>query len=186
MLRPFGLVSVLLALVLALPSTALAQGDDRSIVFTSDPSQEVLDEIIWYEPILDENFELDWNAPLGPQIPRLNGRSLFTPRWLPSGFSLRRASHSRLSEDFWLRLTYTDGVETLLYASTLPGVPAGDSSDATGIDPPNNSDGSPDSVRTYSIGRIAALQGELRHRQVMALGKTNVELLVDLVQSSLP
>jgi len=158
----------------------------RYLSFTDDPSQEVLDEIIWYEPALDENLELDWNAPLGAQVPRLNGKSLFVPRWLPSGFSLRRASYSRLGEDFWLRLNYTDGVETLLYASTLPGDSSSDSSDAPGIDPPNVADGQPESVRTYSIGRIAALQGVLRHRQVMALGKTDAELLVDLVQSSLP
>ncbi len=42
MLRPFGLVSALLALVLALPSTALARGTDQSVVFTNDPSQTMV------------------------------------------------------------------------------------------------------------------------------------------------
>ena len=54
MLRPFGLVSALLALVLALPSTALAQGDDRSVVFTSDPSQAmVVDRAAGLWPLIE-------------------------------------------------------------------------------------------------------------------------------------
>ena len=54
MLYPFGLVSALLALVLALPSTALAQGDDRSVVFTSDPSQAmVVDRAAGLWPLIE-------------------------------------------------------------------------------------------------------------------------------------
>ena len=54
MLRPFGLVSVLLALVLALPSTALAEGDDRSVVFTRDPSQAmVVDRAAGLWPLIE-------------------------------------------------------------------------------------------------------------------------------------
>ena len=54
MLRPFGLVSALLALVLALPSTALAEGDDRSVVFTRDPSQAmVVDRAAGLWPLIE-------------------------------------------------------------------------------------------------------------------------------------
>ena len=54
MLRPFGLVSALLALVLALPSTALAQSTDRSVVFTSDPSQAmVMDRATGLRPLIE-------------------------------------------------------------------------------------------------------------------------------------
>ena len=54
MLRPFGLVSALLALVLALPSTALAQSTDRSVVFTSDPSQAmVMDRATGLWPLIE-------------------------------------------------------------------------------------------------------------------------------------
>ena len=74
----------------------------RYLSFTDEPSQETLDEIIWYEPVLDSNLELDPNSQLEPQVPGLNGKSLFVPRWLPSGFALRRASHSRLGADYWL------------------------------------------------------------------------------------
>ena len=42
MLRPFGLISTLLALILALPSIALARDTDQSVVFTSDPSQAMV------------------------------------------------------------------------------------------------------------------------------------------------
>ena len=54
MLRLFGLVSALLALVLALPSTALAQSTDRSVVFTNDPSQAmVMDRAIGLWPLIE-------------------------------------------------------------------------------------------------------------------------------------
>ena len=54
MLRLFGLVSALLTLVLALPSTALAQSTDRSVVFTSDPSQAmVMDRATGLRPLIE-------------------------------------------------------------------------------------------------------------------------------------
>ena len=54
MLRLFGLVSALLTLVLALPSTALAQSTDRSVVFTNDPSQAmVMDRAIGLWPLIE-------------------------------------------------------------------------------------------------------------------------------------
>ncbi|MEC8919747.1 MAG: hypothetical protein VYD63_01955, partial [Actinomycetota bacterium] len=54
MLRPFGLVSALLALVLAFSSTALAQSTDRSVAFTSDPSQAmVMDRATGLWPLIE-------------------------------------------------------------------------------------------------------------------------------------
>ncbi len=53
MFRPTGLIGASVALLLALPSTAVAQVADRSVVFTSDPSQAlVIDRDAGLQPLI--------------------------------------------------------------------------------------------------------------------------------------
>ena len=53
MFRPTGLIGASVALLLALPSTAVAQVTDRSVVFTSDPSQAlVIDRDAGLQPLI--------------------------------------------------------------------------------------------------------------------------------------
>lgn len=153
----------------------------RYETFDDSPAQETLDAIPWYEAPAEDTLELDWTQPLEPQIPQLGNARVFQPHWLPNGFALRRASTAVVATQRWLRLEYTDGVELVFYGLDLPGlVPEG------GTTPFTPSPSTPDSVHVYSVGRTSALQGMLRNRQVMAFGKADTELLIDLVESSLP
>ncbi len=153
----------------------------RYLSFNGSPTQEELDQVIWYESIIDDATELDWSLPLEPQLPQLNGKSLFQPRWLPLGHTLRRASRATIADRSWLRLTYTDGVESILYAVDLP------PEEVDGqMAPPYSPQASADSLRVHSVGRTSALQGTLRHREIMVLGKADPDLLIDIAQSVLP
>ena len=83
-----------------------------------------------------------------------------------------------------MRLTYTDGVESILFAVDLP--PEPNSNGGNQIDPPYNPQSIGDALRVHSVGRTTAVQGTLHHREIMVLGKTDTELLLDLIQSALP
>lgn len=153
----------------------------RYLTYNDSPSQEVLDTVYWHEPAIDETLELDWTQDLEPQ---LDGVHIFQPRWLPQGFELRRATRDTIGEDRWLRLKYTDGVESIFFAVDLPGIV--DPGDAD-IDPPFTPQSNrPDRVMVFEEGRTAAVEGTLRGRDIMAVGKTTSDLLLDLVESALP
>ncbi len=153
----------------------------RYLTYNDSPSQEVLDAVYWHEPGIDETLELDWTQDLEPQ---LDGARIFQPRWLPTGYELRRATRDTIGEDRWLRLKYTDGVESIFFAVDLP-----DLVDPGGVDidtPFTPQTHRPDRVMVFESGRTAAVEGMLRGREVMAVGKTTTDLLLDLVESALP
>lgn len=153
--------------------------------FELDPN---LTGVAWYTPPQSE-VALDPLQDLSAQV----GFDVFEPTLVPNGYTLLKAA-SLVGDDgrTWVRLVYTDGVETLFLLHTGP-------EPTSGLSGPVGSGRGPTSgmqadaqlekdgqVWVYQAGDISVLQGVVRGSSVIAVGKTNTEVLVDLVESSIP
>lgn len=124
-------------------------------------------------------------ATLGPALDVKLGFKVSVPTLLPTGYRLSEVS--TLVDAFggeWVKLTYTDGVESLFFVQSRAVQPA------TGVklSPTTSVNfGSPqaDKVLWMQVGPIVAVQGELGGLTRLAVGKVSKEALFDLLQSSL-
>ena len=123
--------------------------------------------------------ELDWTWDLPVQI----HQPVQTPRVLPEGFALRRAVTLKDGADRdWLRLTYTDGVESLFFLTRIDN-PFALANPITPI--------APDSVQVsavavFQMGSATAAQGTFDGREFIAVGKLPEAELLDMIESALP
>jgi len=123
--------------------------------------------------------ELDWTWDLPVQI----HQSVQTPRVLPEGYALRRAVTLKDGMgQHWLRLTYTDGVESLFFLTQIdnPSALAGP------ITPLTPGSVQVSTVSVFQMGSALATQGTFGGRQFIAVGKVPEAELLDMIESALP
>ena len=104
---------------------------------------------------------------------------------LPAGYVLSEVStlDDTLGGE-WVKLTYTDGVESLFYVQSL----VKQSGVGTQVGPNvtiNLGAPEPDRVLWLQVGPIVAVQGDLAGLTRLAVGKVSKEALLDLLQSTL-
>lgn len=125
--------------------------------------------------------ELDWTWDLPVQI----HQPVQTPRVLPEGYALRRAVTLKDgTSQHWLRLTYTDGVESLFFLTQIdnPFFVAG----AGPITPITPGSVQVSSVAVFQMGSATAAQGTFGGRQFIVVGKVPEAELLDMIESALP
>ena len=154
--------------------------------FDTTATQQAFDAIAWHTPTREQEL-LDWTQPLEPQIPGVDDTRILQPRLLPAGYRLREAAILTDSQDrCWLKLTYLDGVEPLFFMVDLPASGTQGHAGPGGSLPDPVGPSTADRVIVAEIGRATAVQGRLRGRDVMAVGKVSEDELLDLLESSLP
>jgi hypothetical protein len=141
-----------------------------------------------------------WFTPDPPELPlpihgldEAAGFDVLEPSLLPAGYQPWKAATLVDDEGHrWLKQTFTDGVEPLFFlhrdgapqavVTPPPGGPSGavgTASAAAGASGVSN-----DELWVYPIGRLTAIEGVLREREVIALGKVDSEELLDLLEFS--
>lgn len=122
-------------------------------------------------------YELDETWDLAVQI----RQEVHTPRLLPEGYALRRAVtlQDGVGQN-WLRLTYTDGVESLFYLSQIS-----NPFRAAGAPTPLGPDTlAPSEVMVFRMGAALAAQGAFQGREFVAVGKVPEPELLDMIESA--
>jgi len=156
-------------------------GRDRTLVameyeiYDDTPN---LDGFVPHEEISPPR-ELDWTWDLPVQI----NQAVSTPRVLPEGYALRRAVTLRDGTNkHWLRLTYTDGVESLFFLTEIsnPFLQAGP------VTPLAPGSVVVSAVTVFEMGTAMAAQGTFGGRQFIAVGKVPEAELLDMIESALP
>jgi len=123
--------------------------------------------------------ELDWTWDLQVQL----NQPVQTPRVLPEGYALRRAVTLKDgTNQHWLRLTYTDGVESLFFLTQIDN-PFALAGPITPIMPGSIR---PSAVVVFQMGSATAAQGAFHGRQFIAVGKVPEAELLDMIESALP
>ena len=111
---------------------------------------------------------------------------LLKPSASPAGFHLERVSYQTglgPQSETWVQYTYGDGVETVFFLHDdaappmLGGTGGGNPTQAIGY-------GTGDTVRSFSFGPWAMIDGLIGGRQVMALGMVDAQDLMLMVQSA--
>ena len=127
-------------------------------------------------PAPRELWELDPTWALPVQI----NQQVNTPRVLPEGYALRRAVTLRDgTNQHWLRLTYTDGVESLFFLARIEN-PFREAGPIT----PGTVDVS--DVTVFQMGTALAAQGTFNGKEFIAVGKVSEAELLDMIESALP
>ncbi|MFT5288079.1 MAG: hypothetical protein ACI8QS_001821 [Planctomycetota bacterium] len=140
-----------------------------------------LTNIVWHEPTPKILFALD--ADLDVHF----GFDIDLPTNLPPGYellSLESLDTTAKGDDLgpWLRATYTNGVDPLFYALSIPSaefVAAGGDVIPAGRNSPGNR------LMIFSLGRASTTFGELPQGHVMAAGRVSVQELGDLIHSAI-
>lgn len=135
--------------------------------------------VVWFVPDHQEEA-LDSAHNLDEQL----DFEAFEPGLTPAGYKLWKAATLVDDEgDQWLKQTFTDGVEPLFFfhrAEASGGAATGPmSATAVGTGKPM------DELWVYPIGRLTAIEGVLRQRDVIVLGKLDSESLLDLLEFSI-
>lgn len=139
-----------------------------------DPTPDLSSFIPVPEP--REIWELDFTWDLAVQI----NQHVNTPRVLPEGYALRRAVTLRDgTNQHWLRLTYTDGVESLFFLARIEN-PFRQANPIT----PGLVEVS--AVTVFRMGTAQAAQGTFNGREFIAVGKVAEVELLDMIESALP
>ncbi len=142
--------------------------------FDADPD---LSGAVWSQPTASP-VSFDVSANLSSQT----GFDVLEPAVLPTtGYFLWKA-HTLLDYEnkTWMRLTYTDGVEPLFFFHTEKPV-------SLNPDVLLPGDGkTTDEVWVYSIGAVQVVQGRVRGRDMLALGRVSGDELLDVVESAIP
>ena len=153
-----------------------------SVVYESFETQPDHSQAIWFRPAQREG-ELDWRDDLGAQL----DRPVHRPKLLPAGFQLRGAATVSDRQTDWLKLTYTDGVETLFFLTELPGSTGGAGADVQlARTSGKNGPAANDEVVLFELGAARAAQGTIGGRRYLAVGKVDEDALLDLIESALP
>lgn len=144
--------------------------------FDPDPDPSA---VAWHVPSNRER-QLDRSASLEEQL----GVDVLEPRLLPSTYAWIEASTVHDGRHEWLKTTYTDGVQVVLFLQRLE-APGRDGVEASGT--PVQVEGSgADRVTVYAMGAVTVLQGHVAGRDVIALGRVPEAELLDLIESALP
>lgn len=141
-----------------------------------------LSNVDWHDDMPASQFALD--ADLEEAL----GFDVRIPTNPPPGYVLHDITSidSSLAGDQlgpWLRVTFTNGVEPLFYALSIPsGLAADPDTGSQTMDPtsPGNT------MRVLSLGRASAAVGDLPHGAVMSVGRVGPEELLDLIHSAIP
>jgi hypothetical protein len=153
--------------------------------YDADPD---LGSVAWFVPA-EEERALDAAAPLAPQA----GFEVLEPTQAPRGY--RRFKAALLADHAgsrWIKQAFTDGVEPLFFlhqesAEAVQAEAAVAPAPGFGLDAGAVAEGGSegaDELWVYPIGRLTAVQGRLREREVIALGKLDSEALLDLLELS--
>jgi len=137
--------------------------------------------VAWHQPSNDEQpLAL---RDLGLQL----GQRVLEPRLLPDGFALHEAATvSEGGAERWLKLTYTDGIETLFFFQKLE---QPDTHGAVGRRPGTSFDAPPaatSQVTVYQVEHVTVAQGQVSGFELIAMGPVDESGLLDLIESSLP
>lgn len=132
-----------------------------------------LDAVVFHRSAIEER-----GHSLGRPLEEVFEAPVLTPRLLPEGYALRGAS--TLVEDDgrrWAKLSYSDGVETLFFAQTLPepGEPLREQR------PPRA-----DELLVLESTPVVMASGRVGGHELVVAGKVGARALLDLVESSLP
>jgi hypothetical protein len=145
--------------------------------FEAEPN---LDGVAWFAADPEEEALQDLGH-LAEQV----DFEVFQPGLTPAGYRLWKAATLVDGDgDRWLKQTFTDGVEPLFFfhgaepAGALP-EPSLTSAAVVGTEPPM------DELWAYPVGRLTAIEGVLRQREVIVLGKLDAEALLDLLEFSI-
>jgi len=145
---------------------------------TFDPAPD-LSGVAWFQPAIPE-IALDLSGDLDAQV----GFQVLSPSLLPDGYQpWKAATITEPGGREWVKQTYTDGVEPLFFFhsdAVQPVVPAGPSGSTAGTSAPLG-----DNLYVYAIGPVTVIEGHLRGHEVIALGKTDSDSMLDLLESAI-
>jgi len=147
-----------------------------TMIYESLELDPALDGVVWHRP---SNAE----RPADPD--ELGARPL-RPRLLPDGYGSE--SVALVSEDSgndWLKLTYTDGLQTLFLLQELrprtPGRVRQTRSNSDGF-----RFGIENTLLAFQVGAATVLQGQVEGFELMVIGLASEAELLDMVESALP
>ena len=140
-----------------------------------------------------------WFVPSPPEVALVPGGlnqqvefPVLEPSLLPDGYRPWKAATLADNEGhLWLKQTFTDGIEPLFFLHrdapppvVVPLSPGGSIASGTGA--PSAGAGAAgvpsDELWVYPIGRLTAIEGVLREREVIVLGKPGSEELLDFLE----
>jgi len=133
--------------------------------------------VVWY----NESVRSGINVSVG--LEGQLGFSPLEPSLLPAGYGLRQAEVAELEGDEWLKMEYTDGINTLFFLQRFPdgmrGVGGGSARGGMGLVR------SEDEIMSMPIGAARALCGTIGTQRLIAVGKVPEVELLDMIQSAL-
>jgi hypothetical protein len=147
--------------------------------FETDPD---LDAVIWFQKAHDERA-LDPHGDLSAQV----GRPVPTPKLVPAGFRLWSAFTLADEAGPWVKLVYTDGVQTFFYLHRAPQAAAtgGEGSTPKVLAQLPSTAGAGD-LFLHRMGAAGVAQATLDAGTFIAVGKVSDDELVDAIESALP